>query len=104
MRIVLGNDFYCDIDQLNHTLKKIFYVEPYEKKGKVIEGHTSEKVIGYYKDFEQMAEALIKYRQKDVPADVVMTIQEHAEFIRITNNFTLERFKSNGEILMKEGE
>ena len=51
MRVILGNNYVVDVDNLNWTLKKIVNVEEKEVKGKIVEAHDKEIVIAYCKNF-----------------------------------------------------
>ena len=51
MRVILGNNYVVDVDNLNWTLKKIVNVEEKEVKGKIVEAHDKETVIAYCKNF-----------------------------------------------------
>ena len=92
MRVILGNNYFVDVDNLNWTLKKIVNVEEKEVKGKIVEAHDKETVIAYCKNFEQAVEIMLQHFQSDSGHNSSFSIREYAEFVSETNKSTMQAF------------
>lgn len=95
MIIKFTDKYYVEVDNLNWTLKTDELVPTYtDKKGKVIEEHIKTTTLGYYKNFEQTVEALIKYYQNEFTEDLQLSMKEYTECVDKANKMALESFKS----------
>ena len=74
-KIDLINDYFIEVDELNHTLKKK-YVGKDKKTG---EEKPAEKIIGYYKNTQDCVERLVRLICLDEIQDTVISLREYAE-------------------------
>lgn len=74
-KIELINDYFIEVDELNHTLKKK-YVGKDKKTG---EEKPAEKIIGYYKNTQDCVERLVRLICLDEIHDTVISLREYAE-------------------------
>lgn len=72
--VELMNDYFVEIDEYNHTLKKRYMGK--DKKGKEQE---YEKVIGYFNNLKQCVERMTRFLALEELDGNVVTIQEYAE-------------------------
>lgn len=88
MKIKLDQEFYIEVDSLNHTLKQKY-------KGETRDGEAkqAERVIGYYPDVEQCVERYLEERQKLLSPDKAMTIREYVNLVKRSNKEALEAIK-----------
>ena len=92
MKIKLDQDFYIEVDSLNHTLKQKY-------KGETRDGEAkqAERVIGYYPDVEQCVERYLEERQKLLSPDKAMTMREYVNLVRKSNKDAVEVIKKATE-------
>ncbi len=88
MKIKLDQEFYIEVDSLNHTLKQKY-------KGETRGGgeKEAEKVIGYYPDVEQSVERYLEERQNLVSPDKAMTMREYVNLVKKSNNAAVKAIK-----------
>ena len=75
VKIDLINDYFIEVDELNHTLKQTYKGE--DKKGNPKEG--CERVIGYFPDVQACVERLIRLVALDETDKAVISMKEYAE-------------------------
>lgn len=88
MKIKLDQDFYIEVDSLNHTLKQKY-------KGETRDGEAkqAERVIGYYPDVEQCVERYLDERHDLVSPDKDMTMREYVNLVKKSNNEAVKAIK-----------
>ena len=74
LTIELIKDYFIEVDELNHTLKK-----RYMGKTKDGEEKPSEKIIGYYKNTQDCVERLVRLICLDENDGAVISMREYAE-------------------------
>lgn len=74
LTIELINDYFIEVDELNHTLKK-----RYMGKTKDGEEKLSEKIIGYYKTPQDCLERIVRLIPLDENDGAVISMREYAE-------------------------
>ena len=74
LTIELINDYFIEVDELNHTLKK-----RYMGKTKDGEEKPSEKIIGYYKTPQDCLERIVRLIPLDENDGSVISLREYAE-------------------------
>lgn len=75
LTIELISDYFIEVDELNHTLKKR-YMGTDKKTG---EEKPAEKIIGYYKNVQDCVERLVRLICIDDCAGMVISLREYAE-------------------------
>ena len=75
LTIELINDYFIEVDELNHTLKKR-YMGTDKKTG---EKKPAEKVIGYYKNVQDCLERIVRLIPLDENDGAVISMREYAE-------------------------
>ena len=75
LTIELINDYFIEVDELNHTLKKR-YVGTDKKTG---EKKPAEKTIGYYKTPQDCLERIVRLIPLDENDGAVISMREYAE-------------------------
>ena len=72
--IELFNDYFIEVDELNHTLKKRYM-------GKTKEGveKQTEKTIGHYKNVQDCLEHIVRLIPLDECDGMVISLREYAE-------------------------
>lgn len=88
MKIKLDNEFFIDIDDLNHTLK-----QKYKAMSRDGEEKEAEKVLGYFPDVEQCVERYIEVRQNLLKADKVVALREYVNLVKKSNNEAVKSLK-----------
>lgn len=80
MQINLNNEYYIEIDEFNHTLKKRY-------TGKTKDGveKETEKVIGYYGNLKSAVEGFIKRNQLDSMAYTSLNMREYVKMVEEVN-------------------
>ena len=74
IRIELLDDYFIDVDELNHTLKKRYVGE--DKKGNKKD---AEKTIGYFPDTKACVERIVRLIPLDENDGAVISLREYAE-------------------------
>lgn len=74
LTIELINDYFIEVDELNHTLKK-----RYMGKTKDGEEKQAEKIIGYYKTPQDCLERIVRLIPLDENDGAVISMREYAE-------------------------
>ena len=74
IRIELIDDYFIDVDELNHTLKKRYVGE--DKKGNKKD---AEKIIGYFSDTKACVERIVRLIPLDENDGAVISLREYAE-------------------------
>lgn len=74
-KIELMNDYFIEVDELNHTLKKR-YMATDQKTG---EKKPAEKIIGYYKNTQDCVERFVRLVCLDEIEGTVISLREYAE-------------------------
>lgn len=74
-KIELIDDYFIEVDELNHTLKKR-YMATDQKTG---EKKPAEKIIGYYKNTVDCVERFIRLICLDECDGMVISMREYAE-------------------------
>ena len=77
IRIELINDYFIEVDEMNHTLKQTYTGE--DKDGNPKEG--CERTIGYFKTVQDCVERLIRLVALDETDKAVISLKEYAECI-----------------------
>ena len=74
LTIELINDYFIEVDELNHTLKKRYM-------GKTKEGveKQTERTIGHYKNVQDCVERLVRLIPLDENDVTVISLREYAE-------------------------
>ena len=74
LTIELINDYFIEVDELNHTLKKRYM-------GKTKEGveKQTEKTIGHYKNVQDCLERIVRLIPLDENDGAVISLREYAE-------------------------
>ena len=72
--IELLDDYFIEVDELNHTLKK-----RYMGKTKEGEEKLSEKIIGYYKTTQDCVERIVRLIPLDENDGEVISMREYAK-------------------------
>ena len=74
LTIELINDYFIEVDELNHTLKKRYM-------GKTKEGveKQTEKTIGHYKNVQDCVERLVRLICLDECDGMVISLREYAD-------------------------
>ena len=75
LKIELINDYFIEVDELNHTLKKR-YMGTNKKTG---EKKPAEKIIGYYKTVQDCLERLVRLIPLDENDGAVISMREYAK-------------------------
>ncbi len=75
LKIELINDYYIEVDELNHTLKQR-YMGTDKKTG---EKKPAERVIGYFPDVQACVERLFRLVVLDETDKTVISLKEYAE-------------------------
>ena len=75
LTIELINDYFIEVDELNHTLKKR-YMGTDKKTG---EKKPAEKTIGYYKNPQDCLERIVRLIPLDENEGAVISMREYAE-------------------------
>lgn len=75
LTIELINDYFIEVDELNHTLKKR-YMGTDKKTG---EKKPAEKIIGYYKNVQDCLERIVRLIPLDENDGAVISMREYAE-------------------------
>ena len=75
LTIELINDYFIEVDELNHTLKKR-YMGTDKKTG---EKKPAVKIIGYYKTVQDCLERLVRLIPLDENDGAVISLREYAE-------------------------
>ena len=93
MKIEISEKYWIDVDELNYTVKQKVWVDEYtDKQGKLIEGHYSERLVGYYNSFEKAIEGLIKHNMTDFSDDIVLSLQEFVNAVKKANMDLIRSF------------
>lgn len=74
LTIELINDYFIEVDELNHTLKK-----RYMGKNKEGEEKQTEKTIGHYKNVQDCLERIVRLIPLDENDGAVISLREYAE-------------------------
>ena len=74
-KIELIEDYFIEVDELNHTLKKRYMAT--DKKPGVKK--PAEKIIGYYKNTQDCVERLVRLVCLDEIEGTVISLREYAE-------------------------
>ncbi|MBR5596507.1 MAG: hypothetical protein IKW30_03775 [Lachnospiraceae bacterium] len=74
-KIELIDDYFIEVDELNHTLKKR-YMATDKKTG---EKKPAEKIIGYYKNTQDCVERFVRLVCLDEIQGTVISLREYAE-------------------------
>lgn len=74
VKIELINDYYIEVDELNHTLKQRYVGEDKDGNPK-----DSERTIGYFPDVQACVERLFRFVALDETDKTVISIKEYAE-------------------------
>lgn len=74
-KIELIDDYFIEVDELNHTLKKKYM----GKDKKTGEEKPAEKIIGYYKNTQDCVERLVRLVCLDEIQGTVISLREYAE-------------------------
>ena len=74
LSIELLNDYFIDVDEMNHTLKKRYVGK--DKDGAEKE---TEKVIGYFPDTKSCVERIVRLIPLDENDGAVISMREYAE-------------------------
>lgn len=74
VKIELINDYYIEVDELNHTLKQRYVGEDKEGNPK-----DSERTIGYFPDVQACVERLFRLVVFDETDKAVISLKEYAE-------------------------
>ena len=74
IKIELINDYYIEVDELNHTLKQRYIGEDKDGNPK-----DSERTIGYFPDVQACVERLFMLAVLDETDNEVISIKEYAE-------------------------
>lgn len=72
--IELINDYFIEVDEMNHTLKK-----RYSGKNKDGEDKEAEKVIGYFPDTKSCVERIVRLIPLEENDGAVISMREYAE-------------------------
>ena len=91
--IELLDDYFIEVDELNHTLKK-----RYIGKTKDGEEKPSEKIIGYYKTPQDCLERIVRLIPLDENDGAVISIREYAEQAEKAFKRVEEWRKRNGQV------
>lgn len=92
-KIELIDDYFIEVDELNHTLKKK-YMATNKKTG---EKSLTEKIIGYYKNTQDCVEQLVRLICLDDCDGMVISLREYAE--RAEKAFKrVEEWRTNGKV------
>lgn len=75
VKIELINDYYIEVDELNHTLKQR-YMGTDKKTG---EKKPAERVIGYFPDVQACVERLFRLVALDETDKAVISLKEYAK-------------------------
>ena len=75
LTIELIKDYFIEVDELNHTLKKK-YMGTDKKTG---EKKPAEKIIGYYKNPQDCLERIVRLIPLDENDGAVISLREYAE-------------------------
>ena len=75
LTIELINDYFIEVDELNHTLKKR-YMGTDKKTG---EKKPAVKTIGYYKTVQDCVEVIVRLIPLDENEGLVISMREYAE-------------------------
>lgn len=75
LTIELINDYFIEVDELNHTLKKR-YIGTDKKTG---EKKPAEKIIGYYKTVQDCLERIVRLILLDENDGAVISLREYAK-------------------------
>ena len=74
IRIELLDDYFIDVDELNHTLKKRYVGEDKEGNKK-----DAEKIIVYFPDTKACVERIVRLIPLDENDGAVISLSEYAE-------------------------
>ena len=75
LTIELINDYFIEVDELNHTLKKRYM----GKDKKTGEKKPAEKIIGYYKTVQDCLERIVRLIPLDENDGAVISMREYAK-------------------------
>lgn len=75
IRIELINDYFIEVDEMNHTLKQTYTGE--DKDGNPKGG--CERTIGYFKTVQDCVERLIRLVALDETDKTIISLREYAE-------------------------
>ena len=91
MKIELTNDYFVEVDELNHTLKKRYM--GVDKDGNARE---AEKIIGYFSNLPGCVERLARLLVLD-KGDDIKTLQDYANAAESTfKKLSTMEFKTEG--------
>ena len=88
MKIVIDEEFYIDVDELNNTLK-----QKYKAKTKDGEDREAERVIGYFPSVEACIEKYIDMRQKLLKPRQAIELREYVSLVKESNNKAVKAVK-----------
>lgn len=94
IRIELINDYFIEVDEMNHTLKQRYTGE--DKEGNKKEG--CERTIGYFKTVQDCVERLIRLVALDETDKTVISLREYAECAEKAFK-RIEEWRNNNEII-----
>lgn len=94
IRIELINDYFIEVDEMNHTLKQTYNGE--DKEGNPKEG--CERTIGYFKSVQDCVERLIRLVALDETDKTVISLREYAECAEKAFK-RIEEWRNNNEII-----
>ena len=88
MKILLGNGYFVEIDNLNHTLKQEYIGT--NKEGAF---QQYEKVHGYFSNLDSAVERYLLLNQNDLMADSRLGMKKYLELVRLANENAVKAFK-----------
>lgn len=93
MKILLGNGYFVEIDNLNHTLKQ-------NKCGKDKQGNEKEyeKTHGYFSNLESAIERYLFLNQIDFMTDCSIKMNQYLELVRVANENAVKAVKAIVEV------
>ena len=92
--IELINDYYIEVDELNHTLKQRYTGE--DKEGNKKEG--CERTIGFFPNVQAYLERLFRLVALDETDKAVISLREYAECAEKAFK-RIEEWRNNNEII-----
>lgn len=94
MKIEISEKYWIDVDELNYTVKQMVWIDEYtDKQGKLIEGHYSERLVGYYNSFEKAIEGLLKHNMTDFSEDMVISLNDYVNAVKKANTELFDKFR-----------
>ena len=94
IRIELINNYFIEVDEMNHTLKQRYTGE--DKDGNKKEG--CERTIGYFKTVQDCVERLIRLVALDETDKTVISLKKYAECAEKAFK-RIEEWRNNSEII-----